>query len=415
MPSAPTRLPTQRWLTVLLVSYISLAIYGSLYPFAEWRPATTSLLAAFARSLNGDASRADMVVNLLVYMPLGLMLMVRWRARQPVFVALGTATLLGFVLSLAMETLQLYLPSRTTSVIDLALNTVGTTLGAALPLLLSERSGFGRRLHEIRLRWIESGPLASFGLIVLGIWALSQLTPLVPSLDMGTLREGLGPLYHTVIDPGLFELGKALSYALSLFAVMLLTVTLLRHDFQHARLVAGLFVVSVLLAKVPIVARSLSAEAVAGAIAAIAGLWALSGVDRRQLLAVTAMCLVAAYATEQLRPTAGAVTGDLQWRLFSMQMLNIHGLQDVLAGIWPFAGLAYVAMRGGLPGRSSIIAGGAVFVAAAASALEWAQSAIPGRFPDLTDVVLATVGWTLPWLNPALRAPFSHDKPHEFP
>jgi hypothetical protein len=30
--------------------------------------------------------------------------------------------------------------------------------------------------------------------------------------------------------------------------------------------------------------------------------------------------------------------------------------------------------------------------------LEWIQQAIPGRTPDITDVLIAITGWTLPLL-----------------
>jgi len=403
MPPVTTSPTHPRWLTTLLLAYVALAIYGSLYPLADWRPASSGLIEAFAQSLRGHASRADMVTNLLVYMPLGLMLALRWQTHLNLFALVLAATVAGFGLSLTMEWIQLYLPSRTTSVIDLFLNTLGTGLGAMLPLLLSDRFTLGRRLHDIRVRWVETGPTASFGLIAIGVWAMSQLTPFVPSLDVGTLREGLSPLYHTALDPLSFAPDKALAYALTLLAITLIALTLVRSDQPHRWRVPGLLVATVLLAKIPIVARSLSAEAVVGAVIAIAGLRVLERVEFRQLLAIIVFCLIGAHAVEQLRPAAGPVIGDVQWRLFSMQMLNIHGLQDILADIWPFLGLAYVARRAGLPGTAPVVVGGAVMIGAVTGILEWAQSAIPGRYADATDVLLALAGWTLPWLYPAFR------------
>jgi hypothetical protein len=42
--------------------------------------------------------------------------------------------------------------------------------------------------------------------------------------------------------------------------------------------------------------------------------------------------------------------------------------------------------------------GGGLAIAALTFALEWMQQSIPGRFADITDVLLAAAGWTLPWL-----------------
>jgi hypothetical protein len=31
-------------------------------------------------------------------------------------------------------------------------------------------------------------------------------------------------------------------------------------------------------------------------------------------------------------------------------------------------------------------------------ALEWLQQQVPGRYADITTVILAAIGWTAPWL-----------------
>jgi VanZ family protein len=79
-------------------------------------------------------SRSDMVVNLLGFVPVGLVLV--WALRR--WTALGENSLfwlaifVGFSLSLAIETTQAFLPGRISAAGDLALNTAGSALGALL-------------------------------------------------------------------------------------------------------------------------------------------------------------------------------------------------------------------------------------------------------------------------------------------
>jgi VanZ family protein len=40
---------------------------------------------------------------------------------------------------------------------------------------------------------------------------------------------------------------------------------------------------------------------------------------------------------------------------------------------------------------------GGLLVLAVMFALEWQQQTIPGRHADITDILLALTGWSLPW------------------
>lgn len=77
----------------------------------------------------GDAKNA--VLNVLLFVPLGLFLPLLWRT----FRSTWKATLCGLGLSLAIEVLQVF-TFRLTDVNDLLTNTLGTLLGALLAKLL---------------------------------------------------------------------------------------------------------------------------------------------------------------------------------------------------------------------------------------------------------------------------------------
>jgi hypothetical protein len=89
----------------------------------------------------------DILLNVLGFMPLGF-LWVRWaeasfgwgRAR-----ALWTAAACGFLISLAIETTQGFIPSRDSSQRDVVCNALGALLGAAAAALAVKRSTRQRR------------------------------------------------------------------------------------------------------------------------------------------------------------------------------------------------------------------------------------------------------------------------------
>jgi VanZ family protein len=75
----------------------------------------------------------DIIINILGFAPLGFFVSARLRAASfGKTSAVILATLLGGITSLAIELLQVYLPSRDSSLVDLIDNTLGTILGATL-------------------------------------------------------------------------------------------------------------------------------------------------------------------------------------------------------------------------------------------------------------------------------------------
>lgn len=82
----------------------------------------------------------DLAGNVIVFVPLGLALALALRGR-PTERRLLLATLGGAGLSLAIEIIQLAIPTRVTALGDWLLNTAGTALGAMVGILSQRMCG----------------------------------------------------------------------------------------------------------------------------------------------------------------------------------------------------------------------------------------------------------------------------------
>jgi hypothetical protein len=115
------------------------------------------------------------MVNVVGYMPFGVLLVLSLHPRLRGVWAVLVAALVGLLISGTMETVQNFLPTRVPSNLDLATNALGCLAGALLgawfaPMLL-DRS----RLYQLRQRWFAAH--ASQGLVLVALWPLAQVYP----------------------------------------------------------------------------------------------------------------------------------------------------------------------------------------------------------------------------------------------
>lgn len=383
------------WLTI---GYTALLVYATLFPLSGWRspPAPPWALVLYAER---PTSYTDALTNALVYIPFGFAFMwglASWyRAAKGVFLV----TLAGSLLSLGLESLQAYMPGRVPSGIDVVLNTASAAIGAMVAAISQKELWLGRQLLSFRQRHLRPGALTDLGLAVLALWALSQLSPLIPSLDIGNLRQGLKPLWYTANGLADFKLADFSGYAFSVLGLCLIADSIIDRRYYRLKFISIFFIV-VLALKVPIVGRQLSLEALGGMAAAVFAYAMVQRLPRRALLSMAATGILAAVLISGL----GAGTGDsstirpLNWVPFRPNLANpLTGLLDILGGVWPFVALAYIALLL-RPGRLAAVAG-AIGVFALIFFIEWKQQYIPGRHADITDVIVALVGWTMPWLH----------------
>lgn len=381
------------WLAAI---YATLVVYGTLFPLNEWTPPLWGWINPITAAWPQSPSRADLLVNLLAYVPLGLFMALALRPRTGAVMAIVITVSLGTALSFALETLQSALPSRVPSPLDWATNTAGTAMGALVAAIFAPHFAVGRTFHQWRQAWFTSGTLSNLALIIVLLWALTQTAPFVPSLDWGNLKSGLRPLGNTLRHLSSFDAVRALESALQILALGLLIRCIERRALLWPFLA---FALAVLLYKVPVVGRNLTLEALAGWLGAALLLAVVPARPPAARTLFAAAALLTAHALAQFEPGKDATLSVINWVPFRGQVGTVGGMLDILETLWPFMALGLLARWSSVwRWRRVIMSAGGALVISLTFALEWMQQAIPGRFADVTDVILAGVGWLLPWM-----------------
>lgn len=172
----------------LALATVCLIVYASLYPFADWRNQGISPLNFLMAPLPRYWTGFDVGINLAGYMPIGFLLALSALRSGRTHWAVSVAVLSAGALSLGMETLQSYLPSRVPSNVDFALNTAGAWLGACSAWLL-EKAGALDRWSRVRARWFVRD--ARGALVLLALWPVALLFPASVPLGLGQVLERL--------------------------------------------------------------------------------------------------------------------------------------------------------------------------------------------------------------------------------
>jgi VanZ family protein len=167
-----------------LVVWALLIAYASLYPFSPLRLPAAEALTGF---LFGPRYmiRSDIAFNVVAYVPLGLFAALYFRAGDGRR-AIAKAVALGAGYSLLMEALQLFVPSRHVSSVDVAANTFGALLGA-LAFVDPLHALLTRPLAQLRERLVSPGAWGDAGLVLVMLWLLAQLNPALPFFGAGDI------------------------------------------------------------------------------------------------------------------------------------------------------------------------------------------------------------------------------------
>jgi VanZ family protein len=326
----------------LLIAYALLVIYASLHPLSGWRDQGVPPVAFVLAPLPRHFTWFDVVANLGAYVPLGFLAVVTFNHWPRA--AIGIAITGCFALSLTLESLQAYLPSRIPSNLDLLCNTFGAALGAVLGMRTAPKL-LDRRMRALREQWLVPGAHMDLGLVLLGMWLLSQANPALLLFGNGDLRGAL-ELSLTPFSANLFMLMEAAIVALNLTAFGCMAALIAR-ERRHARVIVPCAIVVTLVAKALASALLFRPEnylawltpgAQAGLAAGVVALLVtLSMPVRRRVLGAMAVALTGvAILVVNFVPEHPYHTSALPlWQ--QGQFLNFNGLTGVIALAWPFA------------------------------------------------------------------------------
>jgi VanZ family protein len=340
-----TAAPLARYLAV---AYALLVAYASLHPLTGWRDTGAPLLDFLSAPWPRYYTGFDLVANILAYLPLGFLLVPALQPRLGMAAAALLAVLAGGGLSLGVEVLQHFLPSRVPSNIDLACNAIGAMIGTAAGMNWGRALVDGGRLHHLRMRLVAPGRAADFGLVLLGLWLLAQLNPellLFGTGDLRTLLE-LPALPYSARRFFVIEAGVAAAGAL---AAGLIFRSLLRQPgrWLPAALLASALAVkafaSALLVNDAQFAHWVTPGNMTGLAAGAGGLLAASRLPPLAQRMLAALALLFATALVNLAPENPYLAASLAvWQ--QGHFLNFNGLTRLVSSLWPFAALPYLML-----------------------------------------------------------------------
>ncbi|HUW25514.1 MAG TPA: VanZ family protein [Gallionella sp.] len=219
-----TRARLRTWLAI---GYALFIVYASLSPFSGWRAQGLNFAEVLAAPLSLTYTAFDAAVNLLSYLPFGLLVGLTLRARIGAVISATLTLCLGVLLSACMEYLQMYLPGRVSSNMDLLSNAMGTLAGALLAVSMTSWTRLLARVAQWRGSLFQHGKEMDFGLALLALWIFGQINPSLPMLGNVFISEvARQPFAASPSAP--FGMWESSAVALNLLMLGALLLTLLR-------------------------------------------------------------------------------------------------------------------------------------------------------------------------------------------
>jgi VanZ family protein len=335
----------------LLLAYVLLVIYASLYPFSGWRDQGVSAFAYLGGAMPRYITVFDLVTNFAAYLPLGFFVMLALHPLLRGPPALAAAGLAGCALSLALEALQTYLPSRIPSNLDLATNGLGAFAGAGLALRFGVGLLDSGRIDALRHRWFLAGHQHDLGLVLLALWLFTQLNPETLLFGNGDLRGLLEPPPAVLHPAGVFIQMEAAVAACNLIAIGLFLSCLMQEGRPLRLILLALLTLALALRTVAVgvllKAQNVFAWLTPGALLGLAGgavvLMLTVALPRAARLALAGLLLMAATVLVNLAPENPYFANALQqWP--QGYFLNFNGVTHLVSLAWPFVALFYLML-----------------------------------------------------------------------
>lgn len=349
-------------------------VYGSLYP-SEFKAhgglgtAILSLLASWAQ----PTSRGDIISNVLLYVPFGLFAVNALAARSRTW-RVGLVTMAGLYLSVCVELIQFWEPSRDSSMSDVYSNMAGAFLGGIAGAVFHVEA----RLPLVKI--IAARPLL---VLLLAAYGGDRLFPYVPAIDLHKYWDALKPLVFTPMaftPAGLFHH----------IAIWLVVAVLLESLFGTERrsLIFALLVPAILFARILIVGTILSPNEVYGAgLAFILWFAVLSRLPFRA--GIVAFLLVGDIVVQSLDPfhflPRARPFGWIPFLSFMHGSVEVN-IRSMFAKVFTYGSLLWLLTRSGWS-----LTAATIFSAPLVLALRYAQTYLPFRSAEITDFLIVLI------------------------
>ena len=356
----------------------ALVIYGSLYPFNfVLRESPAGVIQALGQSLDFVVNRAflrDVLVNLLVYIPVGFFFVLDERPERPAWLRCLRTALAGAALSLCMEVLQYWFPPRMPSLVDLCTNTLSAAAGGFLGIAFASPA---RHAINALAGWGLARPSSALFLGI--VWTAALFTP-GDWAGFQTLTKLRGFFAVRAPAPGLVVIAL-----LQWIGVGALAAAIAGRRRAAALLLA--FGLALPLRFFVPGQRPLVVEFLGAAAAIVC--WFVVPVSKRLSATVIAVLLVLGLLVDGLRPWHFASQAsefewipfasllDSQWTSALLILLRKSAIYGT--AIWAVARAGF-----GIPVS-------AVLVSVLLGSIEAVQVYLPGRTPETTDPLLALI------------------------
>ena len=381
---APQDLAVRRLSLWLLVGWALLIASASLYPFdVQPRLLLDAVMSGLPKLREWrDPSQRDTIVNLLLYLPLGLLGSIALEKSRSALTRILWPVFAATVLSLTIEVAQHSLPARDPSLADWVFNIVSAGLGTVVAGLYS---ALPVRPLSRRLQRLAIGPAPA---LLVALWLVAHLAPFVPRLRPGRIEAAIET---SLALP--FEAGKMLGFFACYLVLGTLLNALLRRPYFWSAL-GLLFGVSVG-ARLLFVGQHLSPAEGAAFVLSVISIAVMRTISLARWVSQAFLLSCLALFVSGVWPSSASanISGEgILWLPFA-ELAGTSGdpgalplLERLFLGI----GLAWLALQS-VSRRLPPLP----FVILVAISTEFLQQWIPGRLPDTSDIAALLIGAAL--------------------
>ncbi len=404
MAQPASDIPRKSTARLLWVLFSLFVVYGTTFPFQfnlDWGQFLNESRRINWRPLGGVAGNlivSDILQNILLFIPFGFLgyfsLIYKRSGANKIGIVLA-----GALLSASVEFLQIFSPTRYPALSDVIFNTLGTAAGLAAGVVL-KKSVLGFKSHPLARRVLDSES-AFPALVFLILSVAGCLEPFDFSLDIGVVWNHVRPLLE---HPWQFKRPDDDVISFIRFLLTALFVSRLLHEIGARRpALLGALLVGVLgagLELCQIIVQSRTPEvqdALVAVLGAVCGgiIYFFPGFHRRPwfwLWAGGIAILVSAAARAYYPFAFTDHFSGFNWVLFMPRygwstFASISDFVDNSMTFFPVGFLLGYFFPRSRPARAAAIVAGAM-----AFLVEVGQGYVPGRYPDITDVLGSILG-----------------------